>query len=170
MQSYKARLNFRQSNEAKEMFGQSDVARSLGVLYHNVMSEIKDSNDIERTLRRNCMHGLLTQEQHDELLGYLEQIMTNTLVASWFDPANRVFAECEILDPTAYKRNKRDQRPDRIVMKDKHITVIDYKFGDEHDNYKGQVKNYMRLLKKLYPGYKIEGYLWYVKYGRTEEV
>ena len=74
------------------------------------------------------------------------------------------------MDPTAYKRNKRDQRPDRIVMKDKHITVIDYKFGDEHDNYKGQVKNYMRLLKKLYPGYKIEGYLWYMKYGRTEEV
>ena len=170
MQSYKARLNFRQSNEAKEMFGQSDVARSLGVLYHNVMSEIKDSDDIERTLRRNCMQGMLTQEQHDELLGYLEQIKTNTLVASWFDPANRVFAECEILDPTAYKRNKRDQRPDRIVMKDKHTTVIDYKFGDEHDNYKGQVKNYMRLLKKLYPGYKIEGYLWYVKYGRTEEV
>mgnify|MGYP003447827766 FL=1 len=55
-------------------------------------------------------------------------------------------------------------------MKDRRITVIDYKFGDERDNYKGQVKNYMRLLRKLYPGHKVTGYLWYVKNGRTEEV
>lgn len=170
MQSYKARLNFRQSNEAKEMFGHSDEARSLGVLYHNVMAEIRDAADIEQTLERNRMKGMLTQEQHDELLGYLEQTRTDELVASWFDPENHVFAECEILDPTARRRNKRDQRPDRIVMKDWRITVIDYKFGDERDNYKGQVKNYMRLLRKLYPGHKVVGYLWYVKNGRTEEV
>ena len=170
MQSYKARLNFRQSNEAKDMFGQSDEARSLGVLYHYVMEQIRDAQDVEQTLRRNQMAGLLSEEQCKELAGYLQQMEDNDLVASWFDPENHVFAECEILDPTARKRNKRDQRPDRIVMKDRRITVIDYKFGDEHDNYKGQVKNYMRLLRKLYPGHKVVGYLWYVKNGRTEEV
>ena len=170
MQSFKARLNFRQSNEAKEMFGQSDEARSLGVLYHNVMAQIRDVSDVEQTLRRNQMQGLLSVEQCEELTGYLQQISENAMVASWFDTENHVFAECEILDPTAHKRNKRDQRPDRIVMKDGLITVIDYKFGDENDNYKGQVKNYMRLLRKLYPGHTVKGYLWYVKLGRTEEV
>ena len=170
MQSFKARLNFRQSNEAKEMFGQSDEARSLGILYHNVMAQIRDVSDVEQTLRRNQMQGLLSVEQREELTGYLQQISENAMVASWFDTENHVFAECEILDPTAHKRNKRDQRPDRIVMKDGLITVIDYKFGDEDDDYKGQVKNYMRLLRKLYPGHTVKGYLWYVKLGRTEEV
>jgi ATP-dependent exoDNAse (exonuclease V) beta subunit len=116
------------------------------------------------------MLGLLSEEQYKELTGYLQQMDKDALVASWFDTENHVFAECEILDPTARKRNKRDQRPDRIVMKDGRITVIDYKFGDEDDDYKGQVNNYMRLLRKLYPGHTVKGYLWYVKLGRTEEV
>ena len=170
MQSFKARLNFRQSNEAKEMFGQSDEARSLGILYHNVMAQIRDVSDVEQTLRRNQMQGLLSVKQCDELAEYLQQISEDAMVASWFDTGNHVFAECEILDPTARKRNKRDQRPDRIVMKDGLITVIDYKFGDENDDNKRQVKNYMRLLRKLYPRHTVKGYLWYVKLGRTEEV
>ncbi len=169
MKSYKARLNFRQSNEAREMLDTAESSRAMGTLFHNVMEEIQDVNDIDRVLRRNLMRGRLTKSQHDELAGYLQQIKeSNSVVASWFDPRNRVFAECDILDPNARKRNKRDQRPDRIIMRDGILTVIDYKFGDEHGTYQGQVSNYMRLLCSMYPGSKVQGYLWYVKQGRID--
>ena len=163
MVSYQARLNFRQSNEAKELFGHDDSARAEGILYHNIMAEIRDASQIELTLRKSRMQGRLTQEQYDELKGLLQQIESDQMIAQWFAPENRVFAECDILNPKARRKNKRDQRPDRIIMNNGVITVIDYKFGDEHKDYKTQVKNYMNLLRKIYPQHEIKGYIWYVR-------
>ncbi len=170
MKSYKARLNFRQSNEAKEMLDTAQSSRALGTLYHNVMEDIHDAGDVARALQHALMQGRLTREQYGELKGYLHQIDDNPLVTRWFDEANIVFAECDILDPDARRRNKRDQRPDRIVMRDNRIMVIDYKFGDEHSGYTGQVKNYMRLLQKMYPEKEVRGFLWYVKRETIEEI
>lgn len=170
MASYKARLNFRQSNEAREMLEATESTREQGTLFHNIMAEIRDSNHIMRVLKRGLMQGRLTTQQHDELAGYLCGIQDNPLIASWFDSRNRVFAECDILDPDARRHELRSQRPDRIIMRDGVIIVIDYKFGDEHRGYKGQVRNYMRLLRAMYPDNEIKGYLWYVKRGTTEDV
>ena len=170
MVSYKARLNFRQSNEAKELFADEDNARAQGVLYHNILSEIRDATQIEHVLKRNRMQGRITQEQYEELSTYMRQISDNSLKASWFAPDNHVFSECEILDPQSKRRDKRNQRPDRIVMNGNLITVIDYKFGEKHSPYKGQVANYMRLLKQIYPQHTVKGYLWYIKNGTTEPV
>jgi hypothetical protein len=100
----------------------------------------------------------------------MSQMSKNSLIASWFAPENHVFSECEILDPKSKRRDKRNQRPDRIVMNGNLITVIDYKFGEEHSPYKGQVANYMRLLKKLYPNHTVKGYLWYLKNATIEPV
>lgn len=170
MVSYKARLNFRQSNEAREMLDTAESSRAQGTLFHNVMAEIHDTGQTDHVLKRALMQGRLTRQQHDELKADLQQINDNSLIYSWFAPENKVFAECDILDPYAGKQGKRNQRPDRIVMRDGLITVIDYKFGDEHGGYKGQVRNYMRLLRSMYPDCEVKGYLWYVKSGTTEDV
>jgi ATP-dependent exoDNAse (exonuclease V) beta subunit len=170
MVSYKARLNFRQSNEARELFAGEDNARALGVLYHIILSEIRDATQTEHVLKRNRMQGRITQEQYEELSDYMSEMSKNSLIASWFAPDNHVFSECEILDPRSKRRDKRNQRPDRIVMNGNLITVIDYKFGEEHSPYKGQVANYMRLLKKLYPKHTVKGYLWYLKNATIEPV
>ncbi|MEE0084558.1 MAG: Dna2/Cas4 domain-containing protein, partial [Paludibacteraceae bacterium] len=59
--------------------------------------------------------------------------------------------------------------PDRIVMVNDKVIIIDYKFGDENNKYKNQVKEYAELMKKM--GYKnVEGYLWYVEQGKIENV
>lgn len=170
MVSYMARHNFRQSNEAKEMFGHDDSVRARGTLYHNILSDVKDITQIQHVLKRYRIQGRITEEQSQELLEYLKQIKDNEMIASWFAPHNHVFAECEILDPNASNRDKRGQRPDRIVMSDNTITVIDYKFGEEHGGYKGQVSNYVRLLRNMYPNHQVNGYLWYVKKATIEKV
>lgn len=170
MTSYKARLNFRQSNESQEMLAKGNSQRALGVLYHNILEDIKDANQIELVLKKKLMQGRLTKEQHDELRSFMCQIRNNDIIAQWFDPANRAFAECDILNPEAKIRDRRDLRPDRIVMKDDQIMVIDYKFGGESKKYKYQVKNYVELLKRMYPTHKVNGYLWYVRDEKIEFV
>ena len=61
-------------------------------------------------------------------------------------------------------------RPDRIIMNNGKVTVIDYKFGNKISaSYKKQVAGYLNQL--WYMGYKNqEGYLWYVELGKIEKV
>lgn len=60
------------------------------------------------------------------------------------------------------------RRPDRVMMKDDQVVVVDFKFGKENPKYNKQVKGYMQLLTKM--GYKnITGYLWYVDEEKIEK-
>lgn len=169
MISYSARLNFQQSNEAQQLL-QGITQRQEGIIFHNIMSQITSTDDIHAVIERSRMQGVITQEQSQRLTEHLHQIQTNSLIGSWFSVDNHLFNECEILDPKTNRKGKHNQRPDRVVMHGNDITVIDYKFGEEHGAYQGQVHNYMYLLSRIYPHHTIHGYLWYVNSETTEEV
>ena len=81
----------------------------------------------------------------------------------------RLFNECDII----WKENGelRTRRPDRVMMKDGRMVVVDFKFGKPSKKYNRQVKDYMQLLTRMgYDPKQMEGYLWYVTEGRTEKV
>lgn len=40
------------------------------------------------------------------------------------------------------------RRPDRVMMKENQVVVVDFKFGKENPKYNKQVKGYMQLLSK----------------------
>jgi hypothetical protein len=61
------------------------------------------------------------------------------------------------------------RRPDRVMMKDGEVIVVDFKFGKKRKTYNKQVKEYMDLLSDM--GYEhIRGYLWYVFNNELEEI
>jgi hypothetical protein len=97
--------------------------------------------------------------------GQLREIIAarfaNPLVRSWFDPNVKVFNECAIIEKNPATGSVTEHRPDRVIIHEGKITVIDYKFGNENDKYEEQVKRYMRLLNDMHYE-NIEGYLWYV--------
>jgi ATP-dependent helicase/nuclease subunit A len=56
-------------------------------------------------------------------------------------------------------------RMDRVIMDEDRITVMDYKTGGEkkaEEKYFSQLKNYIRILKDLYPGREVAGLVAYV--------
>jgi ATP-dependent helicase/nuclease subunit A len=56
-------------------------------------------------------------------------------------------------------------RMDRVIIDEDEIMVMDYKTGGEKrvgEKYISQLKNYMRIVKDLYPGKTIEGMIAYV--------
>ena len=91
---------------------------------------------------------------------------------TWFDGSyNAVWNERSIITHAHEKRKSNAMyRPDRLLVKDDAIVVVDYKFGDEHDAYQRQIKNYMHLLNDMGRWSKIEGYLYYHKTGKVESV
>jgi ATP-dependent exoDNAse (exonuclease V) beta subunit len=64
-------------------------------------------------------------------------------------------------------------RMDRIVVEEDRVTVLDYKTGSERDAAKrdeAQVRNYMRLLKEVYPGRSIQGVICYLDLGEVTKI
>ena len=91
-------------------------------------------------------------------------------VAQWFAPGKRFLRECGIITRDPATGQAKVRRPDRVVMEPGLITVVDYKFGKRKRDYEDQVRNYMKLVGEMYPGTKVEGWLWYVYSGQTDRV
>ena len=61
------------------------------------------------------------------------------------------------------------ERPDRVILRGREVTVVDFKFGGEAASYRRQVTRYADLWHEL--GYQVKGaYLWYVPDGKTDQV
>ena len=93
--------------------------------------------------------------------------MNHPKVKEWFSGEWTLYNECTIL----YRKNGELQtrRPDRVMMKDGQVIVVDFKFGKPYPEYNEQVREYMKLLQDM--GYtQVSGYLWYVFNNQLEEI
>jgi hypothetical protein len=60
-------------------------------------------------------------------------------------------------------------RPDRVVVEDGKVLVIDYKFGRHHSKYERQMKTYSEIFHRM--GYaEVTAILWYVQTGEYKVI
>ena len=137
--------------------------REIGKRMHEVLSRIDDVSQLEDVLCKARQEGIIGEgEEWDAITARITEGFRNPLVASWFSAENTVYNECGIASMDAQTGLPCVLRPDRVVMNDGCITVIDYKFGHPSRIYYDQVKSYMDLMHRMYPRHKVEGYLWYI--------
>ena len=139
----------------------------LGILMHEWLAEITTWEDAQPALEKMRITGRITTQQEEELQAQWQQLQ-NLIQREkrdyWFDGQMQVLAEQTILST-----NGRTYRPDRIVIRDKHAEVIDYKFGDEHtDKYNQQLRNYTLLLQQM--GYTVDAYIVYAALQKINKV
>ena len=92
----------------------------------------------------------------------LRQIENNPRIASWFASGVQVLNETNVLNSD--RLGGLLKRPDRVIISGDKVVVVDYKFGEESNKYKSQIKDYIGLLKGM--GYiNVEGFIWYVNKG-----
>jgi len=64
-------------------------------------------------------------------------------------------------------------RMDRVIFEEDQVSVIDYKTGTNKEaekEYISQLKNYIRILKEIYPNKNIEGIIAYVDLKEIKKV
>lgn len=174
MESLKPDIKFRQSNRSADfILGISEEESGLrfidrGQMLHTLFSEIQTEADIRPAIDRLIFEGIIgSREQEEEIRGIVGKAFTLPVVRDWYSGSWRLFNECAII----YKENGslKVRRPDRVMMKDDRVVVVDFKFGKEQKKYRRQVQGYMDLLRRM--GYNnIEGYLWYVDEEIIEKV
>jgi len=135
-----------------------DEQRKFGVLMHDILSCVETIKDVDKVITRHYLSGAMNKEEAAKIKQTLSEHLSRDDVKGWFDGSHHVLNEIDIL-----YNNGLTRRPDRVMIKDGKVTVVDYKFGEKDEKkYSRQVKSYIDLIRQI--GYKeVEGYLWYVQ-------
>lgn len=160
---------------------ESNPNRELGTLMHKIMEHIVTADDIERCVNLYCPIENVTINEKEKIKNFLTEKITDSRFNQWFtNDWDKIFTEQPILLPENIKeqypdlfeikssKDKKELRPDRMLLKGNKITIIDYKFGEKKDAHKKQVKEYMNILSLM--GYETEGFVWYVQEDNVMEV
>lgn len=172
LETLETNIEFKQSNRSADFIrGEEETGEKYirqGQLLHNLFSVIRTQSDIPSAIERLRFEGIIESAKQEEQIRKLtEWALKHPLVKDWYSGSWTLYNECAII----YQENGELQtrRPDRVMMKNGEVIVVDFKFGKKHATYNKQVHEYMNLLANM--GYQhIRGYLWYVFNNELEEI
>ncbi len=160
------------SQDAEDFFddegrtGPRASVRLRGIVLHDILSKVRTAGELDTALAAAVQDGRLDVEDGAEVLALLRERIA--AYPQWFpvaeDPSVRVLNE-----QTLIAADGREYRPDRILLRGRSATIIDFKFGRREEAYRHQVKRYAQILRQL--GYEVAGaYIWYVPEDDVEDL
>lgn len=143
------------------------TAKHKGSYIHRALQEIRTADKAQEAVHSLYLRGYIDNKiiSEAEMQQVIHTMLSDPQVKSWFAGDLRIFNEQTLADKEGTL-----QRPDRIVIDAQgHVTVIDYKTGDDHKGYRKQVAKYMHLLQQI--GFNnVEGYLLFIKECKVVKV
>ena len=101
----------------------------------------------------------------EKLKSEISRLIEDSNVLEWFDGSWKVIAEQDILTPEGTLK-----RPDRVMLKDEQVIVVDYKFGRQQSaSHRSQVRRYVKMLREMSYG-AVKGVIWYVNLKEVVKV
>jgi len=142
----------------------SKSIKNTGKIIHDILSEIETKDDIENACNKALRNGLINSQELPEIQNKLLNSIYSTNAHRWFDGTYTVLNERSLLS------KERILRPDRIMISEDEVIVVDYKTGEKKsDKYNWQVKRYAQTLKET-GAKKVSGFLWYINLNEVEKV
>lgn len=170
MESLMPDIEFRQSNRSADFIAGIDESESAqrfidrGRILHNLFAAIRTEADVDDAITRLLFEGIIDADSEADVRSLVQKALAQPQVKEWYSGSWRLFNECDII----WQENGvlQVRRPDRVMMRDHEIVVVDFKFGKPNKRYASQVQGYMQLLARMgYAPSSIKGYLWYVTEG-----
>ncbi len=145
--------------------GISASNRIKGVVLHDILARIEKPYDLESAVRQSLMGGEMTHEEADEAYALLLERISAAQKRGWFpEKYDRILNESTLIDEKGEMH-----RPDRVVIADSRVIIIDYKFGEHYKKYEGQLGRYAAMWRRM--GYNdVSAYLWYVHTDDVVEI
>ena len=177
IESLETEIDFKQSNRSADFIrGDEDEEENLrsqyirqGQLLHTLFASIDTKEDLIAAIERLLFEGVIeSAEKAQEIYEIAEKALNLDEVKDWYSGEWTLYNECSIIYNDEQGKMQ-TRRPDRVMMKDDEVVVVDFKFGKKKPEYSTQVREYMSLLSEM--GYTdIKGYIWYVYSGELENV
>ena len=132
-------------------------ARVRGIVLHHILENVRTAEDLAASVDAAQREGLLDEAEAQDALHMLSQALNSVSPRGWFTADSaQVLDERDLCDEEG-----NIHRPDRVVIRDGRVEIIDYKFGAQDKDHHSQVERYKRLYGELGYG-DVRGYLWYV--------
>ena len=162
------RLRF--SSDAADFFGSDGLAgaassqRLNGIVLHDILSAVREPEDLRAAVDEAVRTGRFQREEAERDYVMLSSRVASAVSRGWFPANGKVITETDIIDSDGQV-----YRPDRVVITDGGVIVVDYKFGSHRASYETQVARYVQLYRRM--GYsRVRGCLWYVYTDEVTEV
>jgi ATP-dependent exoDNAse (exonuclease V) beta subunit len=129
-----------------------NIEPELERIIKRVNDELKTNYPVE-TMKRKLLEFL----NHEEIKPYFQAM-----------PGRAIRKEQDFSDPRGNLF-----RMDRVTFEEDQVSVIDYKTGTDKEaekEYISQLKNYIRILKEIYPDKNVEGVIAYVDLKEIRKV
>lgn len=149
-----------------------------GKVLHEVLSGIRRPEDVgdDEVMTPLCRcaaaHYLRHTHDYKKYLDDLRALFgdggTNDQgLHRWFVETDDSMEEQPVFVPPVHPEDEDDMgrllRPDRVVIHDGVMEVVDFKFTtQEYPGHHRQVREYCNILHQIYPEYPVRGYLWYL--------
>lgn len=139
----------------------SKSSRLNGSVMHSILSSVGTSSDLEAAVERAVADGDLDPARKEDCLRELGEAVSSH--PEWFDAnSGRVLREVSLIDTDG-----NIYRPDRVMVKGKEVTIVDYKFGERNPRYRRQVEHYADIYRRM--GYsEVRSFIWYVPSDTVE--
>jgi ATP-dependent exoDNAse (exonuclease V) beta subunit len=141
-----------------------------GEVLHQLLAEIEPSAYLEQPssyvqrIKDACRFFHYTDDS--QIMQCLDDFFRNPKMQRFLNPQFPACNEKEIVDQYGNLR-----RIDRLVFTEDKVLVIDYKTGEEYtEEHQEQIREYLNLIKQVYPDRLTEGWLIYVDTGETRLV
>ena len=116
-----------------------------GNLIHEIMAQIKTSNDVDIVLTSFLSLGIINSEQQIELKRLVISIISHPKLQPYFSQDSIIYNERDIVT-----RNGIILRPDRLVITNENQAVIlDYKSGKADKKHVQQLQTYQDALEEM---------------------
>ncbi len=119
-------------------------AVNFGILIHEILSKIKTKQDISEIVSQYLYNGMINRTVEQKILKIIHKIVNHGSLKKYFAQNVKIFNEREILT-----NEKTVVIPDRLVLENNKITVIDYKTGKPDKKHHSQLEKYEIALKNL---------------------
>jgi ATP-dependent exoDNAse (exonuclease V) beta subunit len=126
-----------------------DIAINQGNVIHTILGAIYTTVDLERALQMAIQKGFIKEQEKEEIKAIVKSVIYHQDLNHFYETGFEVLNERDIL-----MANGTIQRPDRVVLKGNHATIIDYKTGERNAKYRNQLNTYAENFSNM--GYIID--------------
>lgn len=165
----RGRLKF--SADALDFFSEDGEAgvsasnRIRGVVLHDILADVIRPDDLDNAVRKSLQSGDITLSEAEEVRSLLSERIAEAAAYGWFpDGAADILNESTLIDTDGGM-----YRPDRVVLAEGKVMIVDYKFGMHDRRYERQLRKYADIWRRMGHG-DVSAYIWYVHTGEVVEV
>ena len=142
--SWRKRIRIRSQAPYRWNLEDPETSLEFGTRIHEMLAGISTHKDLKAHFRELALQGILDPEEEQGIRELITKVIEHPELKPYFGESWQIRNEPEILDGAGEL-----YRPDRVVIHDEKVAILEYKTGKPLSRHQEQLKHYGRLLEDL---------------------